>query len=86
MPVGKALGAFQFRNVIYQPKLADILVSIDGVVTTLKRNAMIPNKSVSIYRFVQLTITVIAIHLELVGFHEGQLSGSHTFSTRCGGH
>ena len=55
---------------VYQPKLADMF-TIDSVVPTLKRNAMIPHFGVSVYRLVQLTITVIAIHLELVGFHEG---------------
>ena len=30
---------------------------------------MIPYKSVSVYRLMQLTIPVIAIHFELVGFH-----------------
>ena len=53
---------------VYQPKLADMF-TIDNVVTTLKGNAMIPHVSVSVYSLVQLTITVIAIQLELVGFH-----------------
>ena len=53
---------------IYQPKLADIL-AIDTIVSPLKTNAVIPDMSVSIYRLVQLTIAVIAIQLELVGFH-----------------
>ena len=32
---------------------------------------MIPNVSVTVYRFVQDTITVIAVQLKLVGFHYG---------------
>ena len=59
---------FQLRYMIYQPKLADIL-AIDGIVPTLKRNAVIPHMSVSVYGLVQFTIAVIAIQLELVGLH-----------------
>ena len=57
---------------IYQSKLADIL-AIDTVVPTLETHTMIPYMSVSIYRLVQLTIPVMAIHLELVGFHRSGL-------------
>ena len=53
---------------IYQTKLADIL-ALDGIVPTLKGNAVIPHRSMTVYCLVQLTITVIAIHLKLVGFH-----------------
>ena len=66
--MGKALGMFQLRYMIYQPKFADIL-AIDAIVTTLKRDATIPHRSVSVYRLVQLTIAVITIQLEPVGFH-----------------
>ncbi len=38
---------------------------------------MIPDRSVSVYRLMQFTITVIRIHFELVGFHYGQLSSFH---------
>ena len=62
--------AFQLRYMIYQPKLADIL-AIDAIVPTLKGNAVIPHRSMTVYRLVQLNITVITIHLELVGFHQG---------------
>ena len=68
--MGKPRQSFQLRDVIYQSKLADIF-AIDCVVPTLKRNAMIPHISMTVYGLVQLTITVITIQLELVGFHEG---------------
>ena len=66
--MGKLGESFQLRYMIYQTKLADIL-AIDTIVATLERDTMIPDVSVSIYRFVQFTIPVIAIQLELVGFH-----------------
>ena len=53
---------------VYQSKLADIL-AIYRIVTTLKRNAVIPHMSMTIYGLVQFTIAVIAIQFELVGFH-----------------
>ena len=70
MPVGELRQTFQVRYMIYQPKLADIF-AVDAIVSPLNGNAVIPHMSVSIYRLVQLTITVIGIHLELVGFHHG---------------
>ena len=68
MPMSKLGKSFQLRYMIYQPKLADIL-TIDGIVPTLKRNAVIPDMSMTVYRLVQFTIPVIAIQFELVGFH-----------------
>ena len=64
---------------IYQPKLADIL-AIDRIVTTLKRDTVIPHISMTVYRLVQLTIPVIAIHFELVGFHRSRLCPLHPVS------
>lgn len=66
--MGKARQSLQFRDMIDQPKLADML-AIDRIVTTLEGDAVIPHPSVSIYGLVQFTIAVIAIQLELVGFH-----------------
>ena len=63
--LGKPL---QLRYMIYQPKLADIL-AIDGIVPTLKGNAVIPHMSMTVYGLVQFTIPVITIQLEFVGFH-----------------
>ncbi len=57
---------------IHQPKLGDIL-AIDGIVTTLQRDTMIPDRSVSLYGLVQLTIAVIRIQFELVGV-QGRLA------------
>ncbi len=68
IPMGKALGSFQFRYMIYQPKLADIL-AIDGIVPTLKRNAVISHMSMTAYGLVQFTIAMITIQLEFVDFH-----------------
>ena len=68
IPMFKALGSFEFRDMVYQSKLADIF-AIDCIVPTLKRNAVIPHMSVSVYGLVQFTIAVIAIQLELVGLH-----------------
>ena len=48
--------------------LADIF-AIEGIVPSLKRNAMIPDRSVTVYRLVQFTIAVIRIQFELVGLH-----------------
>ena len=66
--MGKPRQPLQFRDMVYQSKLADI-VAVDPIVATLERNAMIPDRSVSFYRFMQITIAVIGIHFELVGFH-----------------
>ena len=55
---------------VNQPKPADIF-TVAGIVATLKGYAMIPYMSVSVYGLVQLTIAVISIHFELVGFHYG---------------
>ena len=60
----------EFRNVIDESKLGDIL-AIDAVVSTLEGDTVIPDVSVSIYYFIQLTIPVIRIQLEFVGFHYG---------------
>ena len=68
MPMSKLGKSLQLRYMIYQPKLADIF-AIDGIVPTLKRNAVIPDMSMTVYRLVQFTIPVIRIQLELVGFH-----------------
>ena len=70
--MGKLGESFQLRYMIYQTKLADIL-AIDSIVPTLKPNAVIPHISMTVYGLVQLTIPVIAIHLELVGFHRSGL-------------
>ena len=59
---------FQFRGMVYQSKLANIL-TIDGIVPSLKGNTMIPDMSMSVYGLVQFTIPVIAIQFELVGLH-----------------
>ena len=66
--MGKSVGSLQFGDMVYQPELADIF-AIDSVVATLKGNAVIPDVSMTIYRLMQLTITVIGIQLELVSFH-----------------
>ena len=70
--MSKLSKAFQLRYMIYQTKLADIL-AIEAIVPTLKGNAVIPHISMTLYRLVQFTIAVIAIHLELVGFHRSRL-------------
>jgi hypothetical protein len=70
---------------IYQPKLADIL-AIDGIVPTLKRNAVIPHMSVSVYGLVQFTIAVIAIQLELVGLHGIVFLSFMSYAVGCRGH
>ena len=59
----------QFRDMVYQSKLADIF-AVDAVIATLERDAMIPDRCVSFYLLMQISITVIGIHLELVGFHQ----------------
>ena len=66
--MGKPRQTFEFREVVYQSKLANIL-TIDCIVLSLKGNTMIPDMSVSVYGLVQFTITVIGIQLELVGLH-----------------
>jgi hypothetical protein len=53
---------------------------MDSVVSVIQSNEVISHLSMAIYCFVQFTITVIAIHLEFVGFHGIQLFGSNT---RC---
>ena len=68
--MGKSVGSLQFGDMDYQPELADIF-TIDSVVPTLKRDTVIPDVTVSVYRLVQFTIAVITIQLELVGFHQG---------------
>ncbi len=48
---------------------------------------MIPDVSVAVYGLVQLTIPVIAIHLELVGFHYGfGFLAFISYSVGCGRH
>ncbi len=66
--MGKSVGSLQFGDMVYQPDLADIF-AIDAIVTSLKRNTMIPDVSMTIYRLMQLTIAVIGIQLKLVGCH-----------------
>ena len=83
IPMGKPGQPFQFRDMIYQPKPADIL-TIEGIVPTLESNTMIPYMSVSTYALVQLTIPVIAIHLELVGFHRSGLCPLYPVSQGSG--
>ena len=68
--MGKLRKSFQLRYMVNQPKLADIF-AVNRIVSTLERNAMIPNVCMTIYGLVQLTIAVIGIQLELVGFHDG---------------
>ena len=79
--MGKSVGSLQFGDMVYQPELADIL-AVNCIVPTLNRNAMIPDMSMTVYRLVQFTITVIRIQLELVGFHGMQLSGFHILCRR----
>ena len=68
--MGKSVGSLQFGDMVYQPELADIF-TIDGIVPSLEGNTMIPDVSMTIYRFMQLTIAGIGIQPKLVGFHEG---------------
>ena len=88
--MGKSVGSLQFGDMVYQPELADIL-AIDGIVPSLKGDAVIPDRSVSFYRLMQITIAVIGIQFELVGFHGIWLSGFHVLFRRlweappCGG-
>ncbi len=45
---------------------------------------MIPYVSVSIYRLVQLVVTVVVIHFELVGFHGRVFPAFASMSLDCG--
>ncbi len=45
---------------------------------------MIPYVSMSVYRLMQLTITVVVIHFELVGFHERVFPSCASMLLDCG--
>ena len=45
---------------------------------------MIPYVSVSVYRLVQLVVTVVVIHFELVGFHGRGFPSFASMSLDCG--
>ena len=68
--MGKSGAPFQLGQVPHQGFFARIF-TIDSVVPTTQRHKVIPYFSMAINRLMQLTIPVIAIHLELVGFHYG---------------
>ena len=84
-PVGKPACLFQFTDMLHQPKLADVFTE-HRKVATLERDAMIPHRSVSFYRLMQLTIAVIGIQFELVGFHGVGFLAFISYSKGWGGH
>ena len=58
--MGKPRQTFKFRDMVYQSKLTDIF-AIDCIVPSLECDAMIPDRTVSVYRFMQISIAVVAI-------------------------
>ena len=79
----KAGKSFQLCQVSHECFLTGIL-PIDSMVSATQGYKVIPDMSMAVNRLLQLTISVVAIHFELVGFHEVSFLAFIPCSKECG--